>query len=280
MRFQLPIAMALLAFSAPQALAGVVVTSNSIELATHETKPTIIYADTDKLKVISPTNTIIYRGDLKKLWIINEGRKSYLEMTPETMQQFAGQMAGASDRMAAAQAQLQARLATMPPAQRAQMEAMLAGRGGAGGPPPGAPGGQRPSQVVYAKAGANKTVAKIRCDTYHKSIDGAQNEDVCIAPIGSAGLTANDFKVLDSFSSFAQPIVGAPQANRDDYMDWNAMNRAIGFQGFPLDTVHYSDGKASRQDTVQKIERQNIPAGTFELPAGLTQQGIPGRPPR
>jgi hypothetical protein len=131
--------------------------------------------------------------------------------------------------------------------------------------------------IAYAKAGPNKSVAKMRCDVYRKTIDGAQEEYLCITPIASAGLTANDFKVLDSLSQFSEPLTGAPQA-RGEFMDWNGMNKAIGFQGLPLDTIRYSSGKPYQQNTVQKIERQNTPANTFELPAGYTMQGMPGGP--
>jgi hypothetical protein len=52
------------------------------------------------------------------------------------------------------------------------------------------------------------------------------------------------------------------------------MNKAIGFQGVPLDTVMYSGGRPNMQQTVNKAERTAIPAGTYELPSGLAKQDI------
>jgi len=110
-------------------------------------------------------------------------------------------------------------------------------------------------------------------------VGGAQDEDICIATLAAAGLTAADFRVFDSFSNFAGELASAPQTPRSDFMNWNEMNKAIGFQGIPLDTIHYESGMPSRQDTVQKIERINVPANTFDLPPGLTKTEIPGPPP-
>jgi hypothetical protein len=175
---------------------------------------------------------------------------------------------------------MQQRLAQMPPAQRAQVEALLASRGGAGAAALGRGTAPTP-EASFVKAGPSKTVSRMRCDTYKKMVGGAADEDICIATLAAAGLTAADFRVLDSFSSFMGQLASAPQAPRSDYMNWNEMNKAIGFQGMPIETIHYESGMPSRQDTVQKIERTNVPAGTFDLPAGLTKSEIPiPRPPR
>jgi hypothetical protein len=288
----------------------VVVTSTTLDLQTKAAKPSMIYADADKLKVVNEDTIVIYRGDLQRAWIITPSRKNYVEMTPETMRQLNAQMTGVQAQLAARQPQLdtaqvqmqaqmaqmspqerammQAQMAQMPPQQRAMMEAMLAGRGGAGGPPggpgraglpggpgrAGLPGAQRQPAVNYVKAGPSKTISRMRCDMYRKTVDGAQDEDVCIGTLAATGLTAADFRVMDSFSSFMGQMSSAPQAPRSDIMSWNEMNKAIGFQGVPLDTVHFEGGTPSRQETVQKIERLNVPANTFDLPPGLAKVDI------
>ena len=67
-------------------------------------------------------------------------------------------------------------------------------------------------------------------------------------------------------------------APRSDFLNWNEMNKAIGFQGIPLETTVYSGGKPFQQDTVQKIEHSAIPTAAFELPQGLTRQDLPAIP--
>jgi hypothetical protein len=284
MRYGLALGVSVLASACVgSAMAGVVVTSTHTKLDTHQTDATNIFVEADKLKVVSPENTMIYRADLNRVWVINPQRRSYMEMTPETMQQMAGQIAGATAQLGAAQAQMQARLAQLPPEQRAQIEALMASRG-LGGPPGGrAAGPPPPPQIAYTRAGASKAVGNWRCDVYRKTSNGQQEEDVCLAPITAAGLSAADFQVLERLSAFMAPVMSSPMVPRTDYLGWNAMNKAVGFQAVPLDTMLYDSGKPYAEEMVTKIERTTIPANTFELPAGLTKEdiGIPGgRGPR
>jgi hypothetical protein len=197
----------------------------------------------------------------------------------------AGQVAGANAQMAAAMAQMQAQMAKLPPEQRAQMEAMMAGRGGMAGLTGGRGGAPAaPPQVNYTRAGGSKTVAGWSCDQYRKTVNGQQEEDICIARIAATGFSQADFQVFDRFSAFMSPITSQPSVPKNEFMNWNDMNKAIGFQGVPLDTVMYSGGRPNMQQTVNKAERTAIPASTYELPSGFTKQDIgamfSGRGPR
>ncbi|HWF65268.1 MAG TPA: hypothetical protein VN685_11700 [Rhizomicrobium sp.] len=269
MRYGLALSVSVLVGCTGSAMAGVVVTTTHTHLDTHQADTANIYVEADKLKVVSPDTTMIYRADLNRVWAINAGRRSYVEITPETMQQMAGQISGA-------QAQMQARLAQLPPEQRAQIEALMASRG-LGGAPGARAGGPPPKpQIAYAKTGNSKTVGNWRCDFYRKTRNGEQEEDVCLAPIGSVGLSAADFQVLERMSAFIAPITSSPVVPRTDYLGWDAMNKAVGFQAVPLDTLNYVAGKPDAEDVVTKIERTMIPASTFELPPGLTKQDMAG----
>ena len=269
------------------ALGGVVVTSTQTDLDTKKASPTTVYVESDRMKFVNPDNIMIFRGDLNRVWMIEPQKRTYIEMTPDTMRQMAGQMAGANQQMAAAMAQMQAEMAKLPPEQRAQMEAMMAGRGGLGGLAGGRGGAPAaPPQVSYTKAGGSKTVAGYPCDQYRKTVNGQQEEDVCLARIGALGLSAADFQVFERFSTFMAPMMASSMAPKDDIMNWGDMNKAIGFQGAPLDTVKYAGGKPEMQMTVNKIERTAIPASTYELPTGFAKQEMPnigapaGRGPR
>ncbi|MEA2824115.1 MAG: hypothetical protein QOF03_597 [Alphaproteobacteria bacterium] len=256
------------------ALSGVVVTSNQTNLDTKKVDPTTVYIDTDRMKLVNADNIMIFRGDLNRVWMIEPQKKSYMEWTPETMQQMAGQVAGASAQMAAAMAQMQAEMAKLPPEQRAQMEAMMAGRGGLAGLAGGRGGAPAAPQVSYTRAGGSKTVAGWSCDQYRKTVNGQQEEDLCIARIAATGFSQADFQVFERFSNFMSPIMSQPSVPKSDIMNWTDMNKAIGFQGVPLDTVMYSGGRPNMQQTVNKAERTAIPASTYELPTGLTKQDI------
>jgi hypothetical protein len=275
MRHSLSLGLAGLVFGwCGSALAGVVVTSTQTDLDTKKVNPSTAYIDTDRMKIITPDNIIIFRGDLNRVWVIEPEKRTFVEMTPEIMQQMAGQVAGASAQMAAAMAQMQAEMAKLPPEQRAQMEAMMAGRGGLAGLAGGRGGPPAAPQVSYTRAGGSKTVAGWSCDQYRKTVNGRQEEDICIARITATGFSQADFQVFERFSNFMSPMTSQQGVPKNDFMSWNEMNKAIGFQGVPLDTLMYSGGRPNMQQTVNKAERTAIPASTYELPSGLTKQDL------
>lgn len=264
MRATLPITLMLLAFSYGNASAGVVLTFSTTDLQSKETTPMKIYADPDKMAIENDGETMVYREAEKKFVIINPARKNYTEVTMETIQQLTGQMS-------AMQKQMQEQMAAMPPAQRAQMEAMMAGLG-----MPGAGAAAKKPQVNYAKQGPSKRVANIPCDMYGKTVDGSHEEDLCIARITAAGITAADLKVLDSLGTFVDQLTSMPMIPRGSEFSWAGMNKAVGYAGIPLETTDLENGKPTSVTTIQKIERATIPPATFEIPAGFARQTMPG----
>jgi hypothetical protein len=129
--------------------------------------------------------------------------------------------------------------------------------------------------VAFTKTGS-KTVSSWACDQFRKTVNGAQQEDLCIARLTAAGLRADDFQVLDRVSAFVQPIASSPLMPQTDMLAWTEMTKAIGYQGIPVETVIYGGGAPASQQTVSKIERMTIPANAFDLPSGLTKQDLSG----
>jgi len=266
-------AAAALVLAGGSAFAGVIVTSSHTDMASNQTNPATAYVEGDRMKVVTPDTTVIFRGDQNRVWVIDPKKRTYMEFTQETVRAFGSQITGAQAQFSAAQAQLQAQLAQLPPAQRAAVEAQLGARG-LGAPPAGGAGRGAPA-VTYVRAGQSKAIGRWRCDVFAKTVGGQKEEDVCIAPIATAGLTAADFRAMNSFAEFMAPIASAPMVPHNDYMHWNDMNKAIGFQGVPLDTMTYTNGRPNMQETVKTIERATIPGNTFDLPSGLTKQTTP-----
>jgi hypothetical protein len=219
------------------AMAGVVVTATHTRLDTRQPGTATTYVEADRLKMVNPDVTMIFRGDLNRVWTIDTQKRSYVEMTPETMQQFGGQMTNLSAQMSAAQAQMQAQLAQLPPEQRAMMEQMLAGRGLGGAPGGRAGGPPAPPQSAYTKTGQSKTIANWRCDVYRYAVNGRPEQDLCLAPIAAVGMSAADFQVLERLARFMEPVMSSPMVPKNSFMNWNEMNKAIGFQGVPLETT-------------------------------------------
>jgi len=248
------------------AMAGVVVTSTQAKLDTQQTSTVTAYIEADRLKLVIPEATVIYRSDLDRLWLIDMPHRSYVEVTPQTMQQV-GQLAGLSAQLNAAQSQLQAQLSQLPPEQRAQIEALMGAAGGSGA-------ASRPPQVSFTKMGGSKMVGGWTCDRYRKMVDGRQEAEICIAPISAIDLRPSDLEVVGRFSNFIAPVMSSPLMPRLAGLNWNEVSKAAGFQGIPLETVIFAGGRPDLQETVKSVQHTAIPPNLFELPSGLTKRDI------
>jgi len=124
---------------------GVLVSEKTTTAGRTETHQIQIERNRMRAEVTGPTGevqAVIFDGAKQTMWILNLDKKTYSEITKADMDQVAGQMS-------AAMAQMQEMMRGMPPEQRAQMEAMMRGRG--------MPGmGAAPPQTEYRKAGTDR----------------------------------------------------------------------------------------------------------------------------
>jgi len=259
------VAVAVLAAASSSALAGVVITTTHMDFASKQASPIGAFIEADRLKIVTPESTVIFRGDLKRTWIIATTGGTYVEITPEVVSGFAARVAAAQTPGSPEQVRLQG-LAKLPPQQREIAEQQLRGLSS----------GAAAQQATYAKKGAAKAAPPGRCEIYAKTVPGQAQEELCIAPISALGLTDADFRVLGLFSEFMGPLATSQVAPRADYLNWAVMSKAIGFSGIPLEATSLSGGLPALQDTMQRIERVDIQADAFDLPPGLTKRELTG----
>jgi len=247
--------------------AATVITSTQIFDGKPETQ--IMSLDGDRLSITSAHNHMLYRGDQGKVFIIDPQAHSYMEMSPESMSKMKA-------RMDAAMAQMKERMAAMPEGQRKMMEKAMAGRGmpGMGAAPEAAP------VMSYQKAGAPRKVGKWDCQPYNVLSDGKPDADICVAKLSDIGLTRDDLKPLMSLSEFMgkqMAAMGNQQAAAMASMKFEALTKAIGYDGFPVENDYKGMGAGEdMKTTVQSIEHKDLPAGSFDVPAGYTKREMGG----
>src|SRR5687767_10283989 len=120
-------------------------------------------------------NVMIFDGDKQVLYIIDPARKTYMEMTKADVDRMSAQLQGSA-------AQMQAQLEKLPPAQRAQMEAMMKG-------------------VQFTRTGTD-TVGRWTCDKYDLTIGGQKIGEVCTVNPAALGFAATDFDVMGQMGAF------------------------------------------------------------------------------
>jgi hypothetical protein len=200
--------------------------------------------------------TVVFDGIKQALWLINNDRKTYNEMTKADVDRLGGQM---SDAMA----RLQEQLKSLPPEQRAQMEAMMKGRG-----MPGVAGGQAP-KTEYRKTGTGK-VGNWTCEQYEGTRNNQKVSELCTVEPRVLGFAMADFQVTTQLMEFFKKLV--PQGA--DSMFAVGTTETQGFSGVPVRRVNFSDGQPQAVTELAEVSRQTFAASIFEVPSGFQKEAF------
>ena len=196
------------------------------------------------------SQAMIFDGAKQVLYIVDPARKTYIEMTKGDADRLGAQLQGMM-------AQMQAQLEKLPPAQRAQMEAMMKGGGAA-------------AALQYTRTGSD-TVGRWTCDKYDLMQDGQKVGEVCSVNPTTLGFGATDFEVMGQLAAFYSGM--APQI-AGQLPGVSGMGQ-VGTSGFPVKTVMIIQGQTMTTEVVE-AGRQTFPDSLFAVPAGFTKQDVTG----
>jgi len=190
-------------------------------------------------------NVTIFDGSKQVLYIVDPARKTYMEMTKADVDRMSAQLQGSA-------AQMQAQLETLPPAQRAQMEAMMKG-------------------VQFTRTGSD-TVGRWTCDKYDLTIGGQKLGDVCMVNRAALGFAATDFDVMGQMGVFYSAMATLMPNQLPGVSGFDQR----GSSDFPVRTVIMM-GQGQPVMTTEVIEagRRTFPDSLFAVPAGFTKQDLP-----
>ena len=191
------------------------------------------------------TNVTIFDAGKQVLYIVDPARKTYMEMTKADVDRMSAQLQGSS-------AQMQAQLETLPPAQRAQMEAMMKG-------------------VQFTRTGSD-TVGRWTCDKYDLTIGGQKLGEVCMANPAALGFAATDFDMMGQMGAFYSTMATL----MPNQLPGVGGIDPRGSSDFPVKTVIMM-GQGQPVMTTEVIEagRRTFPDSLFAVPAGFTKQDLP-----
>jgi hypothetical protein len=202
--------------------------------------------------------TVIFDGAKQVMYLVNVERKTYSTMTKADVDQMGAQLSGAM-------AQMQAAMAGMSPEQRAQMEAMMKGRGMPAMPGMGGP----PARPEYTKGGTQR-VGKWTCDVYEMTTAGQKTGELCTVSPQALGFTAADFEVSRQMANFLRGLI--PQG-ADAVFQVGSQEQ--GFSGVPVRRVTTVAGQQIVSE-VESVSRQDVPDSVFAVPEGFQQEAFGG----
>jgi len=202
------------------------------------------------------TQIIVFDAPQQVLRIISPSRKAYTEITKADADRM-------GDQLGTAMAAMKEKMASMPPEQRAKMEALMSRLGGAATPAAAA------AKPEYKRAGSDK-VGKWACEKYEGFRNGQKVSEVCTVDPKVLGLTMADFDLSKQVAAFFQKML--PQGTEP--MAGMATFEAQGFSGIPLRRIAYTGDKVTVSSEVTEVRRQTFPDSSYEVPAGFQKQSV------
>ncbi|HZI77929.1 MAG TPA: DUF4412 domain-containing protein [Vicinamibacterales bacterium] len=203
------------------------------------------------------SQVVIFDGGKQILYMIDPAAKTYSEMTKAEVDAAGAQM---GDMMA----QMQKTLEGLPPAQRAQMEAMMKGRMGG---MPGAPGAA--AKTEYRRSGTSK-VGKWTCEAYEAFQNNVKTGEVCTVSPSALGFNPNDFEVSRQLAAFIRGLI--PQGADQVFQTGRVQEQ--GYEGVPVRRVSTIAGTQIVTE-LTSVARQTFPDSAFAIPEGFTKTTSP-----
>jgi hypothetical protein len=155
-----------------------------------------------------------------------------------------------------AMSQMQAQMANLPPAQRAQIEALMKGRG--------MPGAAAVAQKTeYRKAGTDKA-GKWTCNKYEGFQNNEKTSEVCTVEPAALGFALADFDVSRQLGEFFKKLV--PQ---NGIRCSRSADRGHGYSGVPVRRTTIAGRETTTE--VTDVTRQTFADATFAVPDGFKE---------
>jgi hypothetical protein len=195
--------------------------------------------------------TIVFDGTRGVMMMIDDARKTYSEITKADIDRMSQMMSDA--------------LKSVPPEQRAQIEAMMRGRGGRAG----AMGGAAAAKPEYRKAGTG-TVGKWTCERYEAFTGGQKTGEICTVDPSARGFTAADFAITKDLAAFFEKLMPGNASQ----MFRIGTPEDQGFSGVPVRSTTTVAGQTITSE-ITDAKRQSFPDSLFQPPAGYQKQPSP-----
>jgi hypothetical protein len=260
-RSQLAVAVVILSVASSAGAADGVLVVEKTTSATG-TRTTQVQLEKNRMRAETASrgaDVVIFDGTAQVLRILDTDGKSYREMTKADVDSM-------GDQLGQMMAMMREQLAKMPPEQRAQVEAMMQGRGG--GPGMGA---MSAPQIEYRKAGSD-TVGKWACEKYEGYREGRKVAELCTVSPQALGFTPADFAVSEQLTEFFSKL--APQIGDQVFRVGKAGPQ--GFSGVPVRRITFgADGTPSTTAEIAEVSRQRFPDSLFALPSDFQKTEMP-----
>lgn len=241
------------------AQAGVVMDLVSRDAGGQETDRSKIYAQDGMLRMdqgADADSAMIFLGD--RFLYVNHREKSYIVMDEAMVQEVSAKISDAMKEM-------EAQLANMPPEQRAMVEQMMQGNmkdmmeeQGAAAPKP-----------RVERMGASKWQS-YKCRQYAVYEGPDKTQQVCAAKLDDVAGADEAIEAFIGMAAYMRKMSESMPMFRDAGM--NPGELMDQFDGFPVHTIDYRNGKVLQETSLDAVSEQGLDAEVFTAPEGYRRE--------
>lgn len=247
------------------AQAGVLMNSQASTPGNPQAKPTTLtYSFQDGAMRVETHNA---DGSTKDITLFRDQALYRLDPVNKTYMRFdKAQMTAMGDKMAQARQQMEARLQSMPPEQRAMVQQAMSRMGG------GATDSSASAPDFTVKdLGKTDTIGGVKCAMWEVLENGQKKSELCAAAPAALPGGAEVLQTMQQLSEMSRTMMAslrqapAASANRDSQNYWPQLQK-IG--GVPILSRSFdSSGKVETEMRLLDIKSQSLGAALFNVPA-------------
>lgn len=188
--------------------------------------------------------------------IVNHTARTYQVLDEGTLRRI-------GERMAGARRQMEARMAQLPPEQRAMMQQMMGRAGGAGAA--AAP------RTQYRRTARTETAAGIACTVWEGMDAGKKTSEVCVAPTARVPGGAELLAAMKQLGERMKSMTASMGINAHGMLQqgWNQLDALA---GIPIIQRSFEGGRVTSSSVLKSMRPMAVPPATFAAPAGYRRE--------
>ncbi|WP_420582841.1 hypothetical protein [Reichenbachiella sp.] len=239
---------------------GIFILSKTKTLENGKVATSEIFLTADKMLVKNSgadNSSIIFDGKTEVFTFIDNKRKEYYQFDKPTLLQLKEQIKMMAKMM-------QQFASNMPAEQKAKFDQILNPNSG--------------DLMTYKVNGMNNKVGSWKTVGYDGLNEGNKLLQLNIASYNTLGVSESEFGVMKQMMNYfkenLQEVVALlPTGGSFSQLNFDE-NSPILKDGIPVKTIAYKDGKATNENVVESLNKKDISADQFKVPAGYKQQQI------
>lgn len=214
------------------------------------------------LRAESGDGLIIYKPEIKTLWILEPERKVYRQITESDLQKL-------STEMNAAMNQMSEHMAKLPPEQQAMLSELIKENLPDGIELPSVKKETVKPVTIHTKLAESQKVGSWNCQHYEEKQNGVKVGEVWTTPLNSLFSLRDYMTMIKGLSSFFENLPIAQE--RADFFELllSGQDSQSGLSGFPVRDWRYGpDGAISSRWEMTSIKEADLEPSLFAIPAG------------